>query len=164
MKGCLGLLTLGILFLWVGGCMMQKFGCSTPQAMLLAGAVFLGVLILGFLFALCSKKKPAAGIDEETTAPQNVPSAPPADDPRMHRISELNKEATAKKKVDPDGAIRLLAQVERLQRGIPMHPKVILDTQLLMATILHEDGNPRRWNGMCDDPHRRFPQNLVSLV
>lgn len=140
MKGCLGLLVIGILFLWVGGCMMQKFGCSVPKAMLLACAVFFGVFMLGVLFAMCSKKKPATEADEETTAPQNIPSAPPADDPRMHRIFELNKEVTAKKKVDPDGAIQTLEQIERLQRGISMHPQYLLDTRLRKATILYENG------------------------
>lgn len=120
--------------------MMQKFGCSVPKAMLLACAVFFGVFMLGFLFAMCSKKKPATEADEETTAPQNIPSAPPADDPRVHRIFELNKEVTAKKKVDPDGAIQTLEQIERLQRGISMHPQYLLDTRLRKATILYENG------------------------
>ena len=100
------------------------------------GIIF-AIFAFGFLFALISKKKqPVATVDPNAAV---APSTNGAEDPRLTKIAELGREATAKKKTAPDEAIQLLRMIEHLQCGIPMHPQAILETRLRIATVLYEN-------------------------
>ena len=123
-----------VILIVLGLGLLRLLDKATPEILAVGGFFLLAVIIL---WVACSIF--VSTPDEPTPSPK-VPTAPPTDDPRMRKIAELGKEATAAKKTDPDRALELLQEVEHLQRELLLHPKALLDTRLRMATVLYENG------------------------
>ena len=136
MKGCLSTLICGVgvcLILGGIGGLADKSHSDNSNRTTAIVMIAVGAIIIA---AASRRKKQPAGPKTQIDVSVNIAEK----DPVLQRIDDLGKAATAKKKTDPDGALRILAEIERLQREIPMHPKVILDTRLRMATTLYENG------------------------
>lgn len=137
MRGCLQIFAAGIgIFLILGaiGGITTESRSGNPRG--LAGAVVMLAIGIIIVYAAFRRKKRSAKPQIGVRTSLNI--APP--DPVQLRIAELCKEATEKEKTNLDEAMRTLQEVERLERGIPMPPKVILDTRLRMATMLYKNG------------------------